>query len=260
MQNSERVKLCKLQNNPGGEDVYIVYTTYNSNNPKEVRLISSLRKFTNKPNHHLQDFAGLFDKKEDAEQVAKCLNNIFSKLHDDNWVLLRPYKIRTVFSESYDVRRRQYNDILQRKYSVISVFSNIDPSKKPFKQQHIVGYANTRQDAQKTIQEYKELFKDVDYQIVNYKTNDILPTMYIDDYNKKLHQKKFKHVINHLKDIPHAQANRQQMRRAARENLLQYSDSSDSEDESNYKRMTPKSALGTKTKRSLLHTPTRRKK
>ena len=76
--------------------------------------------------------------------------------------------------------------------------------------------------------------------------------MYFDDYNKTLHHKKFKHVISELKNFPQAQASRQDLRRLARKssNVL-YSDSSDSEDDAKYKRVT---------KRSLLHTPTRTKK
>ena len=70
MQQANRNKLCKLQNKPGGEDVYILYET-----------ITSL--FTNTSN--IQDFAGIFDTKHDAEQVAECLTNIFSKLNDKHW-------------------------------------------------------------------------------------------------------------------------------------------------------------------------------
>lgn len=88
-----------------------------------------------------------------------------------------------------------------------------------------------------------------EWEIIEYRTNDILPTMYLSDYNQVHHHKQFKHVVKHLQDMPHAKKMRQDMRRLARENSnIIYSDS---EDDTKYKRVT---------NRSLLHTPTRIKK
>ena len=78
--------------------------------------------------------------------------------------------------------------------------------------------------------------------------------MYLDDYQKKIHHKKFKHVMNELESHPRAQVTRRDTRKLARDNPnILYSDSSDSEDDSKY-------PSGGVTRRSLLHTPTRMKK
>jgi hypothetical protein len=243
MQQAQRSKLCKLQNKPGGEIIYIVYQNLTQDS-KSIRY------------GIINDFAGIFYTKEDADQVAECLNNIFSKLHDEKWELTKPYASRRTNVTSSDTPFWIVESSFKQKIQ------------GPFKAQKILIKTTSKQLATNTLIKSKRgtrnsvpVFTEsngrlirvepVDYRIVQYRINDILPTMYLDDYNKTLHLKKFKHVINELKDFPQAQANRQQLRRAARENLFQYSDSSDSEDDTKYKRVT---------KRSLLHTPTRPKK
>lgn len=258
MQQANRTKLCKLQNKSGGEDVYILYTC-------------NMEPFTN--GSRIVDYAGIFDHAHDARQVAECLTNIFSKLTDKHWKLSGKYSLiryldtGRVFEEYPGGNDIQGIDRRLFKYGVKGTFSATenDPELKSYKSEVVIGIPKSLkvlEEKQKAVSAMmnsmsKKVFK---FKIIKYQTNDILPTMYFDDYNKTLHEKKFKHVINQLKDIPHAQANRQQLRHGARENLFEYNDSSDSEDDSNYTRFTSKSALGTKTSRSLLHTPTRTKK
>lgn len=260
MQQANRSKLCKLQNKPGGKDVYILY---------EI----DTKPFTKYS--MISDFAGLFDTKHDAEQVAECLNNIFSKLSDKHW-RLKSYNVEKVyFFES--ISERVYNpdnfddygdyhfsddsdsddEPEKYKYEVYGNFySKFDKDREleSYKTEHILAISKSLKSLenrrQTQIAKYKK-YPNLEFKITKYRTNDILPTMYLEDYNKTLHHKKFKHVINELKDMPHAQANRKMLRRAAREKLFEYSDSSDSEDDTKYKRVT---------KRSLLHTPNKVKK
>ncbi len=60
----------------------------------------------------------------------------------------------------------------------------------------------------------------------------------------KIHKRKFQHVLSELNSIPKSQSNRRDLRRFARDcpGIL-YNDSSDSEDESNYKNVTGRSLL-----------------
>ncbi len=213
MQQEQRSKLCKLQNKPGGETVYIVY----ENIIRDSKYI--LRGIVN-------DFAGLFNSKEEADQVATCLNNIFSKLHDEKWELFKPYTSRRELSE-------------KTVWAVESSFKQTIQA--PFKVQKLLMITFLKQRAK-----YFVKYTDKNYKIVEYRINDILPTMYLDDYNKTLHNRKFKHVINQLADMPSAQKNRQWMRRTARKYQdttprLTYDDSSDSEDESKWKEITGQS-------------------
>lgn len=256
MQQTNRSKLCKLQNKPG-EIIYVLYE----------RHISS--------RNVIEDCAGIFDTKQDAKQVAKCLNDIFSKLDDKNWKNLKNgpslYNVSKVYITeeigdyfNYDSGSESESDSeIELKYEVSAIFIGINnkpPSIKSERVTHISrSFQVLEQIRQKLIanhikyseKDYERRGIKLDWKIIKYRTNDILPTMYFDDYHIKDHKKKFKHVLNELKDMPHAQANRRQLRRGAREKLFEYSDSSDSEDDTKYKRVT---------KRSLLHTPTRPKK
>jgi hypothetical protein len=234
MQQIDKSKLCKLQNKPGGEDLYILY---------ETRRMASGK---------IIDIAGIFDTEHDAEQVAECLNNIFSKLDDEIWQLVKPYRVRKVYLR--DRRGNIFvNNVAERnsfKYGVDGIF-RIKTKNILHKVEWIIAISKSQQNLEKYV---KSQYSGGEYEltIIQYQTNDILPTMYFDDYNKALHQKKFQHVMDHLKDIPQAQTKRQNLRRFARENPgVAYSDSSDSEDDTMYKHVT---------KRSLLHIPTRQKK
>jgi hypothetical protein len=273
MQQANRSKLCKLQNKPG-EDIYILY--------------KAITVPTNKTNlaDSMRDCAGIFDTKQDAEQVATCLNNIFSKLNDKNWKWYQ-YRVNKIFLNEHSRDTYAYgsdydygssneemsssdpeseSEFTRRsfKYEVTAMFyTKPNHELKTVKSEWVIDISKSFKTLERERQE-KEAYYIKNYQkhnemrgvkhewkIIKYRTNDILPTMYFDDYHIKNHKKNFKRVINELKDFPQAQANRQQMRRAAREKLFQYSDSSDSEDDTKYKRVT---------KRSLLHTPTRPKK
>lgn len=229
MTSPNRSKLCKLQNKSKGNDVYLLYTD---------RIGKKMKTPSNR--RIRKDFAGVFDNKNDAQQVADCLTNIFSKLHDDEWELKYPYHV-------YEYRV----DNTTPKYSVLGTYQSRNDL-KTYRVQHVQYIVSTLQNAKKIVQD-NAIFK---YKIAKYRMNDILPTMWLEDYDKTLHTRKFKHVMNELKDFPQAQQSRQNLRRSVREvpGLL-YSDSSDSEDESNYTRFKPNSALGMKTNRSLLHTP-----
>lgn len=255
MEQANRSKLCKLQNKPG-EIIYILYE----------RRIS--------PKNAIQDCAGVFDTKQDAKQVAKCLNDIFSKLDDKQWKLgPSSYNVSKVYVTKYKNDRYIYDSDsdsgsesddpeIELKYEVSAVFIGITKHQS-VKSERVTFISRSFQVLEQIRQEriasyikYEEKEDErngikYDWKIIKYRTNDILPTMYFDDYHIKTHKKKFKHVLNELKDMPHAQANRRQLRRGAREKLFEYSDSSDSEDDTKYKRVT---------KRSLLHTPTRSKK
>ena len=262
MEQTNRSKLCKLQNKPG-EYIYILYETITS--PIDVQC-------------SINDCAGLFDTRQDAQQVANCLNNIFSKLNDTNWKW-HPYEVHKMFlnehtRDIYAYGSGSSNDSMSSsdpdsdseftrrafKFQVIGDFTckpgNVLKSYKRDWVRYISKSFKTLEQLRKEKNDdeknyYTKIEEKREWKIIKYRTNDILPTMYLDDYHIKTHKKKFKHVMEHLQDLPHAQAQRREMRRAKREKLLQYSDSSDSEDDTRYKRVT---------NRSLLHTPTRPKK
>lgn len=254
MQQANRTKLCKLQNKPGGEDIYILYAC-------------KIEPFTN--TSKIVDYAGIFDTSHDARQVAECLTNIFSKLNDKHWKLSGRYSLIRYLNAGAGVFEEYQNGDISGidkrlfKYGVRGFFTATDDNNKhelkSFKSEVVIGISKSLKSLeakQKAVMTMVNSMNNggISYnlKIIKYRINDILPTMYFDDYNKILHHKKFKHVISELKDFPQAQANRQNLRRLARENPnIAYSDSSDSEDDVNYKRVT---------KRSLLHTPTRPKK
>ncbi len=60
----------------------------------------------------------------------------------------------------------------------------------------------------------------------------------------KIHSRKFRHVMTDLSSFPKSQSSRRDLRRLARNNPgVLYTDSSDSEDESNYRNVTSRSLL-----------------
>ena len=227
MQATDRNNLCKLQNKPGNEYVYIVYGTkpFKPSNQRE----------------YVTDYAGIFETKTDAKQVAKCLNKIFTQLQNDKWIFTEKYTTRraNIYSEQSSNNANKY--IVQGGF-----FSKMPLDLSTRYKEWILRITSTKQDAEKIVENFQNT-SEYTYKYKKYRINDILPTMYLDDYTILEHQKHFKHVMDELGNIPRAQKTRRDLRRGARENKnILYSDSSDSEDESKYKKVT---------KRSLLHTP-----
>lgn len=248
MQQANRTKLCKLQGNPRGKTIYILYTNRMEDFKQRSQII---------------DFAGLFETEHDANQVADCLNNIFSKLNDNHWRLSGGY-IVTPYIETdgiFEQDEEGLDEQGEKKYCVRGMFQAKGgfSKLKQYKSETVLDISKSLKTLE-NIKKYKtEWYKTnvsgghkYEFKIIQYRTNDILPTMYFDDYYMTYHHEKFKHVMSELSDFPHAQKTRQNLRRLNRENPgILYSDSSDSEDDTKYKRVT---------KRSLLHTPTRTKK
>jgi hypothetical protein len=186
MQVSERTKLCKLQNNSeglSGDIVYILYITSMSNNV-------------------LVDFAGMFDTRKDAVQVSECLNNIFTKLQDKHFKLSSLYKpCKIYFSHPEDKKHDVFKPFVQKannmfKYCVQGVYKS--KNNVSHKIQKIVALTFSKQDAEIIQKRYTNNLG----KIIKYKVNDILPTMYLDDYNNHIHPRQFKHIINELKKFP----------------------------------------------------------
>ena len=268
MQASGRTYLCKVQDKPGEPHyLYIVYNNFS----KEYKHLTEEQKNDNSDgywtmNNYIDDFAGVFDNKNDATKVAKCLSNIFTRLQrnkNNKWKLDGQYKA-IYFNRHYQplFQSPYQHDFLNQEqphYAVIGKFI-INPkiSVPPFKYKRdcIYGIYQSEEHAEARIRSYRSdsyMNTNAKMTIKKYKINDILPTMYLDDYNAMVdHQKRFKHVLNELEDIPRAQKARREFRKETRnmDNIL-YSDSSDSEDESKYSKIS---------NRSLLHTPIRKKR
>jgi hypothetical protein len=235
MTSPDRRKLCKLQTSSKGKQdiVYIVYA--NGDEQKKIPR-----------RHGREDFAGIFEKRDDAYRVAECLTNIFSKLHDEQWQLYGEYKVQTVYFNKIGI----YTPSAESRYSVVATYLTRQPVSH-CRIQIIYALSHTEQEAQTFLNEIQEIDKDYnDFRIMKYRMNDIMPTMFLDDYDKSKHSKKFKHVMNALKDIPRSQHSRREFRRGVRESKnISYYDSSDSEDDARPVRRPV-------TNRSLVHTPT----
>lgn len=226
MMSPNRTILCKLQTElkKPKHYVYILYSTIDHLNVPTRRGARD-------------DFAGLFDNKEDAEKVAECLTNLFSKLQSDEWRMGSPYTVWDIYFKHGIFVSAPSAPVVPHKYGVIGVFASIHPLSY-YRTQQIHSVSSTEHEAQTILNNLKQSTSNK-LKIIKYRVNDIVPTVFLDDY---VNTKTFKHVMNELKEIPKSQHSRRNLRRNARESkLIQYSDSSDSEDESRYKSVTSRS-------------------
>ena len=184
----------------------------------------------------ISDTAGYFKHRVDAQNVADCLNTLIP-LNQVNG----KYRRTTIY----------YVQVHDRLYAVRAWYEavgNFAPHEHV--SEIIVSVATTKQKL--NYKKANSFFQDDGDNpdilvegpfIKRYVVNDVMPTMHLDDYDLTKHKERLKTVLSGLMDVPWTKQNRQDLRRAARAmpQHISYVDSSDSEDESNYKKTSARS-------------------
>ncbi len=222
MNSQQRDVVCKVQGADRNNIVLILYLKFSNNHPIEG------------PTNTIIDTAGFFTRQIDAQNVADCLNRLiplnqingkYRRVGD--YVADRAYRLYTV--------RAWYESV-----------GNFEPHEHT--DDLIISVAKTKN--QLNYREVKFLMENTNANfhidgpfIKRYVVNDVMPTMHLDDYDLSKHKQRFKEVLSHLMDIPGSKQNRQELRRGSREqpHHISHIDSSDSENESNYKKTSARS-------------------
>lgn len=188
-------KICQLgkQNN---KVVYIVYslTTHH-------HYIEGFKE--------IDDYAGFFTSRDDAEKVAECLNNIFLNVKDpvDKYRIIDKYRVSTIHTE--DTHKTLYR--VRALYKLITFIP-------PEKQEYIMGITESFQEARKL--QYNSGYHN---KIKRYYLNDVMPTMNISDYDIDLHKENMKIITHELQKYPQKQKIKQaleELKYAPPSNLL----------------------------------------
>ena len=204
--------LCKVDDK-NSNDVYILYLKMINydNVSKKASVIKN-------------DYAGIFSSKSDAEKVAKCLNNIISKMSDSVYkpkTLYKVYKIPIGYDELLSLHDSKYQhlyEILERDvyvYVVMNTFTNVQSVKAhKWSSDLLFGVASTNDDVNGLKAKfnriipflkqflppsgYNALESDYNIYIKRYKMNDVMPTMNLEDYDVYKHKENMKIITNEL--------------------------------------------------------------
>jgi len=184
----ESRKICSPPKQKGTQR-QLVYLIYEYNSIKAVRPHALTPP--------IFDYAGFFSSKTDAENVAKCLNNIFLNVEDfgNTYELIMEYRVTS-------------SDILKDTnivYKVVAQYEAINHTKKDDTLNNytrVRAIAKTLEDARLYVKArgpnpYQKIY------IKKYYLNDIMPTMNIDDYDIDLHKKNMKIITNELRKHAH---------------------------------------------------------
>lgn len=166
-------KTCQV-NKQSKEYIYIVYITSVYEDTEESEYV------------YLSDYAGFFKSKDDAVQVAKCLNNIYSNIHDPIYKLYKPYDVlrNTIYysvSATYTNRK-----ITKPKQWVTDELMEITPSLSQARNIYNELHTEYADDKSTTVH------------MTRYYLNDIMPTMHLRDYDAGKHKEHMEIIMNEL--------------------------------------------------------------
>jgi hypothetical protein len=222
MNSQQRDVVCKVQGADRNNIVLILYLKFSNNHPIEG------------PTNTIIDTAGFFTRQIDAQNVADCLNRLiplnqingkYRRVGD--YVADRAYRLYTV--------RAWYESV-----------GNFEPHEHT--DDLIISVAKTKK--QLNYREVKFFMENTHANfhikgpfIKRYVVNDVMPTMHLDDYDLSKHKERLKTVLSSLTSVPWSKQSRQELRKASRAipQHISYVDSSDSENESNYKKTSARS-------------------
>ncbi len=225
MSSQQRDVICKVEGADRNNTVFLLYIKTSNKNRMEAAH----------PNNMLTlDTAGYFTRQVDAQNVADCLNRLIP-LNLINGKYRRWTNYYVQLQDRLHSVRAWYETvgIFEPHEYVIEVIISVAKTKAKLDYRKVASFFENSQP---------ELLVEGPF-IKQYAVNDIMPTMHLDDYNMINHKERFDKVVEHLKLLPGSHDTRRRGRILHRKfpNIIQHSDSSDSEDESKWKGVTDRS-------------------
>lgn len=195
--------ICKVQNSLYPSKMYILYIK---------------GKYKTKHVANIIDYPGIFSNYKDAFFVKKCLNKLFKNIDDDKWKLSQTgYTIHTAYMNEIintPMSQSQHADV----YILKGEYTSKHPlNSNEYTIENIIGISDSRFKIKDLISQYKKNVGDfstwapiydkhqdvwIEFEhkiyIKEYYMNDIMPTMYISDYDGTKHKEQFKKIMSGL--------------------------------------------------------------
>jgi hypothetical protein len=227
MSSQQRDVICKVEGADRNNTVLLLYIKQSNKNRVEGAHPNNLLTL---------DTAGYFTRQSDAQNVAACLNRLIP-LNQING------KYRRWTDYYVQLQDKLYS--VRAWYEAVGIFAPHEHIMEV-----IISVVKTK--AKLNYRKVNSFFENADPEILvegpfikRYVVNDIMPTMHLDDYNLINHKERFDKVVEHLKLLPGSHDTRRRGRITHRKvpNIIQHSDSSDSEDESKWRGVTDRSLI-----------------
>lgn len=198
-------KVCQISNQ-NKKAVYIVYKT-----------VTTLSPAVKPHRFYKRDYAGIFTSREHANKIAACLNNIFLNVKDPTYYLATKYKITDVDS-GYEVTGFYYNkkELVQPVEDVIITVTSslkgarneLEASRLEYERDRV--FKNTLHP-DGSIRTTRAILHNngagmydfkIDFHMIKYYLNDVMPTMNLNDYDLDKHQQRMKIITDELVKYP----------------------------------------------------------
>lgn len=204
----------KLDTHHNGLPRNVICKVQKSKNPRKMYILYIKGHYTRTSVAKITDYAGFFSDYKDAHFVKKCLNGLFLNIHDDKWV---------INPEGYTIRVADMNDIIGNvaNHDVYIVESNytskIPLSANDYTIENVIALTDNRFEIKNLIAKYKQRVGDftswgpiydkqndawiqfeTKIHIKEYYINDVMPTMYISDYDGNKHKEHIRKIRNGL--------------------------------------------------------------
>lgn len=200
---SPRHVICKVKNPPNNDMIYIIYVKLTNHLPITRSENDGLSKY---------DFAGVFTTEKDAKYVVKCLNKIFSwfQNYNNDYKLKRKYRTyhwrsRNAGLFSVDGFYRMMGDVAPEEF-IQEIVIDIAKDKQilnrivTYNATHVRNYVHTITDNPLV---RAKIHQDPQLHVKRYRTNDVMPTMNLDDYDLEKHHERLKIISEELQKYPH---------------------------------------------------------
>lgn len=208
---SPRENVCKIDKD--GPIIYILYVN--------VTNILPIREKEHQLGLSKYDYAGIFQRHDDANYVAKCLNKIFKWYHiyDDQYKLSSPYWVKEIdnyyvvygyYKMIGNIRRKQF--LNEQILTIVTDKNDLQKQKELCAQKlpSMVYGLLTRAYPHINPQDIEhKLYVEPTINVMRYKLNDVMATMNLKDYNIKEHKQNLKKITNELYKYPHNKAMKQ---------------------------------------------------
>lgn len=192
----------------------VICKVQKSEYPRKMYILYIKGHYTSKTIAKITDYAGFFSDYRDAHFVKKCLNGLFQNIHDDKWILDK---------NGYTIRVADMNDIIGNavNHDVYIVESHytlripLNPSEYTI--ENVIAITDNRFEIKNLIAKYKQQIGDftswgpiydknsdswIQFEprvyTKEYYINDVMPTMYISDYDGNKHKEQIRKIRKEL--------------------------------------------------------------
>lgn len=202
---SPRNQICKINKN--GSIVYLLYVKFTNHvalSEQENKVGRGITK---------NDYAGVFESRQDANYIAECLNKIFKWYHvyDNQYKLESPYWVKKMGNfYVVDGHYRMIGNIGRKKFMTELLVSIVSDKRElqHAKEQCFNHVKNNLDLYLRKIfpNDINKIHMEPTIHVARYKLNDVMPTMNLDDYSIEKHKKHVQLITNELLKYPHNKA------------------------------------------------------